>query len=554
MAEERVAAETPGTPEFRAVRMVIIGLMLGLMLSSLDFVIVAASMRTIADELQGQTMQAWATTAYIVTSTIATPLFGKLSDLYGRKKLYMLAIGIFLLGSLLCGLAGSMYQLAGFRALQGIGGGGLMALAFAIMGDILTPELRARYQVWFSAVSAIAGVAGAPVGGLFAGADTLLGIDGWRWAFLINLPIGIIALVVVHLKFTMPAKRREQRIDYVGAAWLIVCLGPWLIVSEEGRHWGWGSPLTLSLLLTGLVGLVLFLATERRMADAAVIPLRLFRNRLFSVINGANVIIGIGVFGSLIFLPLYLQLVKGQSPGEAGVMLILQTAGVLTTSRSLSKVINRSGRYRAFLLLGMGVVSGSLFAFAALDQGSPLWLVGALIYLLGAGVGICFPVTLLALQNNAAKEDMGVSSAAYSFFRGIGGAAGTALFLSMMFSLADSRIAEALAKVERSTEFRAALNDPAVLADASNLPIVETVKGTGGINLDDTSFLITADPRLTAPIVDGIAGAMSTVFLAGGCVMLIGFGLSFMLPRRAQQKEEPAADAEAPESQPAASS
>ncbi|MFF3752516.1 MDR family MFS transporter [Streptomyces sp. NPDC002018] len=551
MAGERAAAEVPGTPEFRAVRVVIIGLMLGLMLSSLDFVIIAASMRTIADDLRGQTLQAWATTAYIVTSTIATPLFGKLSDLYGRKKLYMLAIGIFLVGSLLCGMAGSMYQLAAYRALQGIGGGGLTALAFAIMGDVLTPELRARYQIWFSAVSAIAGVAGAPVGGLFAGADTLLGIDGWRWAFLINIPIGIVALLVVHRKFTMPGKRREQRIDYAGAAWLVICLGPWLVVSEQGRHWGWASPLSLSLLALGLVGLVLFLTAERRMADAAVIPLRLFRNRLFTVINSANVIIGIGVFGSLIFLPLYLQLVKGLSPGEAGLMLILQTVGVLTTSRGLSKVINRSGRYRAFLLLGMGMVSGTLFAFVPLDRGSPLWLVGALIYLLGAGVGICFPVTLLALQNNSAKEDMGVSSAAYSFFRGIGGAAGTALFLSMMFSLADSRIAEAIARVGRSPEFQASLNDPAVLANPANQPIVETAKGAGGINLDDTSFLLTADRRLAAPVVDGIAEAMSAVFLAGGCVMLVGFGLAFLLPKRAKRTEAPRADLPKPE--PAAS-
>ncbi|MFF5860134.1 MDR family MFS transporter [Streptomyces sp. NPDC012751] len=551
MSTEPVAAETPGTPEFRAVRVIVIGLMLGLMLSSLDFVIIAASMRTIADQLHGQTLQAWATTAYMVTSTIATPLFGKLSDLYGRKKLYMLAIGIFLAGSLLCGLAGSMYQLAAFRAVQGIGGGGLTALAFAIMGDVLTPELRARYQIWFSAVSAVSGVLGPPIGGLFAGADSLLGIDGWRWAFLINLPIGLIALLVVQARFRMPGKRRAQRIDYGGALWLVVCLGPWLVVSEQGRHWGWGSLPTLSLLVVGLVGLVLFLVTERHMADAAVIPLRLFRNRMFAVINGANVIVGIGVFGSLIFLPLYLQLVKGQGPGEAGAMLILQTAGVLTTSRGLSKVINRSGRYRAFLLLGMGVVAGTLFVFATLDEHSSLWLAGALIYLLGAGVGICFPVTLLALQNTSAKEDMGVSSAAFSFFRGIGGAAGTALFLSMMFSLAGSRIEAAVGRAGRDAGFRAALADPAVVADPANRPILDTVRGQAGINLDDTSFLLGADPRLAAPVVRGIGDAMSTVFLAGGCVMLIGFLLALLLPGRARQSA--AKEADVPKAQPAAS-
>ncbi|GAA5075226.1 MDR family MFS transporter [Streptomyces similanensis] len=547
MSAERVAAETPGTPEFRAVRVVIIGLMLGLMLSSLDFVIVAASMRTIADQLHGQTLQAWATTAYMVTSTIATPLFGKLSDLYGRKKLYLLAIGVFLTGSLLCGLAGSMYQLAAFRAVQGVGGGGLTALAFAIMGDVLTPELRARYQIWFSAVSAVAGVAGAPIGGLFAGADTLLWIDGWRWAFLINLPIGIAALLVVQIKFTMPGKRRAQRIDYVGASWLIVCLGPWLVVSEQGRHWGWGSPLTLSLLAIGSVGLVLFLITERRMADAAVIPLRLFRNRMFAVINSANVIVGVGVFGSLIFLPLYLQLVKGQTPGEAGLMLILQTLGVLTTSRGLSKVINRSGRYRDFLVLGMGVVAGTLFVFASLDQHSSLWLVGLLIYVLGAGVGICFPVTLLALQNTSAKEDMGVSSAAFSFFRGIGGAAGTALFLAMMFSMAGSRIAQSVRQAGRDAGFRAAMGDPAVVAHPANGPIVDIVRGSGELSLDDTSFLLTADPRLAGPVVEGIAQAMSTVFLVGGCVMLIGFALAFLLPGRAKDLAAPETSVPEPE-------
>ncbi|MGW1076461.1 MFS transporter [Streptomyces sp. NPDC002537] len=530
MSEVRDPAKAPGTPDNRAIMMIIVGLMLGLMLSALDFVIVSASMRTIADQLHGQTLQAWATTAYLVTATIATPLFGKLSDLYGRKRLYMASIVIFLAGSLLCGLATSMYQLAAFRAVQGVGGGGLAALAFAIMGDILTPELRARYQIYFSSVSAVAGVAGPPVGGLFASADTLLGVDGWRWAFLINIPIGILALLVVGLLFKMPGKRREQRVDYLGAVWLVVCLGPFLVVAEQGRHWGWGSPLSLSMFAVGLAGLVLFVVTERRMGDAAVIPMRLFRERVFAVINAVNVIVGVGVFGSLIFLPLYLQLVKGQSPGDAGLMLILQTAGVLSTSRGFSKVINRSGRYRAFLLLGLGLVSGTLFLLATLDAGSSLWLVGALIYLLGAGVGICFPVTLLALQNNSRKEDMGVSSAAYSFFRGIGGAAGTALFLSVMFSLANSRIGEAVRGAMNGEQFRAAVTDPAVTGNPANRQVLDMVNSGGTIDLDDTSFLLHADQRIAAPVISGIADAMSTVFLAGAGVMLVGFLLAFLLP------------------------
>ncbi|MFJ4342456.1 MDR family MFS transporter [Streptomyces sp. NPDC088915] len=529
-ADAEAVAPRRGTPEHRALMTVIAGLMLGLMLYGLEFVIVSASMRTIADELHGQTLQAWVTTSYMVTTTIATPLFGKLSDLYGRKRLYVTAIVVFLAGSLLCGTAGSVYELAAYRAVQGVGGGGIAALAFAIMGDVLTPELRARYQVYFSAVSVVAGVAGPPVGGLFASADTLLGIDGWRWSFLINLPIGLVALAIVVLRYRMPAERREQRVDYAGAGWLVVCLAPLLVVAEQGRVWGWASPLSLALCAVGAVGLVAFLVTERRMGASAVIPLRLFRSRVFSLVNAVSVLVGVGLFGSLIFLPLYLQLVKGQSPEHAGLLLIPQMAGVLTTSRSFSGVINRSGRYRAFLAGGTGLVTATLLGFASLGPGSPLWAAGALVYLLGAGMGVCLPVTLIALQNNSPKEDMGVSSAAFTFFRGIGGTAGTAAFLSLMFALAEDRVAGAVARAGLDPGFRAASADPAVAALPANRRVLDAVAGRGGVDLDDTSFLLHADPRIAAPVVDGLASSISTVFLVGAAVMALGVVLSLLLP------------------------
>ncbi|MDN3258436.1 MFS transporter [Streptomyces sp. CSDS2] len=522
---------------------IIAGLMLGLLLYGLEFVIVSASMRTIADELHGQTLQAWVTTSYMVATTIATPLFGKLSDIYGRKRLYLTAILVFLAGSLLCGLAGSLYELAVYRAIQGVGGGGLAALAFAIMGDILTPELRARYQIYFSAVSVVAGAAGPPVGGLFASADTLLGIDGWRWSFLINLPIGLVALAIVALRYRMPAERREQPVDYAGAGWLVVGLGPLLVVAEQGRTWGWSSPLSLSLCAVGAVGLAAFLVTESRMGPAAVIPLRLFRSRVFTLVNTVSVVIGIGLFGSLVFLPLYLQLVKGQSPEDAGLLLILQMAGVLTTSRSFSKVINRSGRYRAFLVGGTGLATATLLGFASLGPGSPLWVAGALVYLLGAGMGVCLPVTLIALQNNSPKEDMGVSSAAFTFFRGIGGTAGTAAFLSLMFALSEERVAKALARAGREPGFRAASADPEVAALPANRQVIDAAAGTGRLDLDDTSFLLHTDPRIAAPVVDGLASSISTVFLVGAAVMSTGVVLALLLPGPAPKTAAGAAEA-----------
>ena len=311
------------------------GLMAGMLLAALDQTIVSTSIRTIADDLGQLSGQAWATTAYLITSTITTPLYGKLSDLYGRRPLFITAITIFIVGSVLSGLAGSMTELAAFRAVQGIGAGGLFSLALAILADIVPPRERSRYQGMFLAVFGTSSVIGPIIGGFFAGADSLLGITGWRWVFLINVPIGIIALAVVLKVLHIPHTRRNHRIDWWGAVALVVGMVPLLLVAEQGNNWGWLSVASIASIAVGILGVVSFVVIEKRMSDDALIPIRLFGNRQFSQGLIVNVMIGLAMFGALATLPLYLQLVKGATPTQSGLWLLPMMLGLMGGSISL---------------------------------------------------------------------------------------------------------------------------------------------------------------------------------------------------------------------------
>ncbi|WP_456826781.1 MDR family MFS transporter [Cellulomonas sp. P5_E12] len=527
-------ASTFVPPTHREILTILGGLMLGMFLAALDQTIVATSIRTIGDDLNGLSLQAWVTTAYLLTATISTPLYGKLSDIYGRKPLYMISISIFVLGSLLSGTADSMYQLAVYRGIQGLGAGGLMALAITILGDLVAPRERARYQGYFLAVFGVASVLGPVVGGFFAGAETILGIDGWRWVFLINVPIGIIAILVIWRVLHLPPLRRvDHKIDYPGALALIVALVPLLVVAEQGRIWGWDSPRSISCYVIGVLGIAAFILAERYAKADAILPLYLFRNRTFSVGAGANTVIGLGMFGGLATLPLYLQIVKGQSPTEAGLTLIPFTLGIMAGSIVAGQTTSRTGRYKIFPVAGTILMGTGALLFSRLESGTTLPFVFAVSVLFGLGLGFTMQPLVLAVQNAVQVRDMGVATSSSLFFRQMGGTLGTAVFLSVLFSTVGDNIASAFRAVAKTPAFQAALADPAVQADPANAPVLSMLQPGGGAtvpSLDDSSFINNLDPRLAQPFLDGFAQSVDTVLLLAAFIMAAGVILTVMLP------------------------
>ena len=509
----------------RQILTILSGLLLGMFLAALDQTIVSSAMKTIADELQGQTLQAWATTAYLITATITTPLYGKLSDIYGRKPMYLSAITLFLIGSLLSGIATSMYELAAFRAVQGLGAGGLMSLGMAILADITSPRERSKYSAYFMAVFGVSSVAGPVVGGLFAGLDSFAGITGWRWVFLINVPIALIALVVVAKVLNVPHKRVDHRIDFWGAALLSVGLVPLLIVAEQGREWGWASGTSIAMYALGVVGVVGFVLNEKRMGDEALLPLRLFRSGTFSLGNTINFVMGIGMFGGMVSLPLYLQIVKGASATEAGLMLLPLTFGIMSAAGISGQITAKTGRYKLFPVLGFALMAGALFAFSTIGTDTSNAFTLSMMFVMGAGLGLCMQTLLLAIQNNAEPRDMGVATSSATFFRQIGGTVGTAVFLSILFSSVGDKIGNALTSAFGNPDFQAALAKPENAQFAQGLQN----GGGSGVDLNNTEFLKTLDPVLARPFLDGFSGAIDTVFLVGGVVVLIGFVLVWFL-------------------------
>jgi len=517
----------------RQILTILSGLMMGMFLAALDQTIVATSIRTIADDLHGLSIQAWATTAYLITATISTPLYGKLSDLYGRRPLFLAAISIFVVGSILSGLAQTMYQLAAFRAVQGLGAGGLFSLALTIIGDIVPPRERAKYQGYFLAVFGTSSVLGPVIGGFFAGQATILGVAGWRWVFLVNVPIGIAALAVVGRNLPLPHHRREHQIDWPGAVALVVALVPLLTVAEQGRSWGWGSALALGCYALGLLGIALFVLAERHYGDDALLPLHLFRGRTFSIGSSLNFIIGMGMFGGLACLPLYLQIVKGVSPTQAGLLLVPLVAGIMAGSIISGQVIARTGRYRVLPIIGAVLLVVGMLLFSRFGVDTPIWQVMLVAPVFGLGLGGNMQPLVLAIQNTVPPKDMGVATSSATFFRQMGGTLGTAVFLSVLFSTVGSNIVSAFKASAGDSAFRAALTDPKVLADPTNASVVQALKAGGGLPagaLDDTSFLSRLDERLARPFLVGFADSIDTVFLCGAAVLAVALVVVFFLP------------------------
>jgi EmrB/QacA subfamily drug resistance transporter len=506
--------------------LILSGLLLGMFLAALDQTIVSAAMRTIADKLNGQTNQAWATTAYLVTSTVSTPLYGKLSDMYGRKKFYLFAISIFLVGSALCGLSQSIIELAGFRAIQGLGAGGLMALAFAIIADMVSPRERAKYQGYFMAVFGLSSVAGPVIGGVLAGQDHLLGVDGWRWVFYVNVPIGIIALSVVTRFLNLPHTRKEHRIDYLGAALLVLGITSLLVVAEQGRAWGWSSGRSIFCYVAGVVLLIGFVMQERKVGDEAILPLKMFRHPVFRVASALNFIVGMGMFGGIICLPLYMQIVKGFSPTRSGLSLLPFMFGIMSCAMVSGIITSKTGRYKIFPIIGTGVLVVALLGLSRIHYNTSYLHMVPLMVLVGAGVGCCMQTLVLATQNAVPPSEMGVATSSATFFRSMGATFGTALFLTVFFSGAATKVSNNVREAAQSPEFQAALRDP---ANSTIARALEAMRQGATDQLNDTQFLQHGSLILRQPFLIGFSDAMDRVFLLASLVVLPAFILSFFL-------------------------
>jgi EmrB/QacA subfamily drug resistance transporter len=558
----------------RQILTVIFGLMAGMFLSALDQTVVGTSIRTIADDLNGLSQQAWVTTAYLIVSTIATPIYGKLSDIFGRRPLFIIAIVLFLVGSIASGFSASILELAGFRAIQGLGAGGLMALPLAIMGDMLAPRERAKYQGYFLAVFGISSVIGPLIGGLFAGAPEILFISGWRWVFLINIPIGIVALAIVLRFLHLPAKsvNRGVRIDWWGAATVILAVAPLLLVAEQGRDWGWASAGSMACYIVGGAGIIAFIIAERLMGDDALIPLKLFRSPTFSMATILGVLVGFGMFGAISTVPLYLQLVKGSSPTLSGFQLLPMILGLMIASIVSGQLISRTGRYKIFPILGTAFMSMGFLIFTQLKADTNYWILAAAMLLVGLGLGQMMQTLTIASQNAVGPRDIGVATSSSTFFRQVGGTLGVAVIFSVVFGVVGSAIQTSFAKTSTLTAALDAALNPAVAGASQNKAIMSKIydnivtpitanlpaqvdlsnaaqrksvidqvlptiqsklasgSGNAGSSLDsNTSFLNGASHALSAPFLTGFSDAMVSGFWVSLGVVLVAFVLSFFL-------------------------
>lgn len=406
----------------RGILLVYSGLMLGMLLAALDQTIVATALPTIVGDLGGLNHLSWVVTAYILASTISTPLYGKLGDLHGRKRLFQLAIVIFLVGSALCGISQDMAELIGFRALQGLGAGGLMVGALAIIGDIVPPRERGRYQGYMGGVFAVASVVGPLIGGFFV--DNL----SWRWVFYVNLPVGVLALAVVAAVLPRTGVRRFHRIDLEGAALLAVGAGALTLgLTWGGTQYAWGSGPIVALFAAGAAALVLFGLQERRAAEP-IIPPHLFANGIFDASAAMSFLVALAMFGAIVYLPLFLQVVHEVTPTGSGLRLLPLMAGVLTASILSGQAISRLGRYRPFPIVGSAVMSGGMWLLSRIGVHTSYLSLAAAMAVLGIGMGLVMPVLVLAVQNAVDPRDLGVATSSTTFFRSIGGSFGVAIF------------------------------------------------------------------------------------------------------------------------------